>query len=112
MAQCNWCKTDPIEAANRYEGPHATWCPNYRYGQRADHPAVRRAVVLAFAHGGKIAVVNREGPCTNAYLILTAEGQWRWPRGLHTGDLLDTYAELHWRDFLDQARAETAAHGQ
>lgn len=64
-----------------------------------------RAKELALFHGGKIAVVNREGARTNAHLTLTREGQWRWPRGLHTGDLLATYIELHWRDFLDEARA-------
>lgn len=62
----------------------------------------RKAKELALFHGGKIAVINREGACTNAYLELTREGQWGWPRGLHTGDLLATYVELHWRDFLEK----------
>jgi hypothetical protein len=74
---------------------------------RPDSVNERRAKELALYFGGKIAVVNSEGACTNAYLILIREGQWRWPRGLHTGDLLTTYVELHWRDFLDQAVKET-----
>lgn len=65
-----------------------------------------KAKELALFHGGKIAVVNHEGACTNAYLTLIAERQWRWGRGLHTGDLLATYIELHWRDFIQQAEEE------
>ena len=61
---------------------------------------------LAVSHGSKIAVINLEGTCTNAYLELTDERRWRWPRGLHTADLLVTYMEYHWRDFLTAARAK------
>lgn len=67
----------------------------------------RRAQELAMLDGGKIAYVGREGAVTNAFLTLTAERRWSWPRGLHTGDLLATYAAHHWRDYLDEARAET-----
>lgn len=28
--RCSWCNTDPVEAAARHEGPHATWCVHYR----------------------------------------------------------------------------------
>ena len=69
----------------------------------------RIAKELALTHGGKIAVVNREGACTHAYLVLTAEGRWSWPRGLHTADLLSTYVEHHWRDFLGHARGIRAS---
>lgn len=71
--------------------------------EQIDPEIERKAKELALMHGGKIAVVNREGACTHAYLTLTREGRWSWPRGLHTGDLLATYIEWHWRDFIDQA---------
>lgn len=31
---CSWCNTDPVEAAARHEGPHATWCPHYKREER------------------------------------------------------------------------------
>lgn len=31
---CDWCKTDPTEARQRHEGPHATWCVHFRESQR------------------------------------------------------------------------------
>lgn len=71
-----------------------------------EQEAEQRAKELALFHGGKMAYAKPgEGMMINAYLTLTREGQWHWPRGLHTGDLLATYIDLHWRDFLDQARA-------
>lgn len=33
--RCEWCKTDPDEALARNEGPHVTWCPNYRRSSNA-----------------------------------------------------------------------------
>ncbi len=64
---------------------------------------------LAMTHGAKIAIINREGACTNAYLELTRERRWSWPRGLHTGDLLATYMDHHWMDFVDEARIALAS---
>ena len=31
---CFWCGTIPSEARQRYEGPHATWCPYFRHELR------------------------------------------------------------------------------
>lgn len=71
-----------------------------------EQQAEERAKELALFHGGKMAYAKPgEGMMINAYLVGQSEGWWRWPRGLHTSDLLATYIDLHWRDFLDQARA-------
>lgn len=32
--RCSWCNTDPVEAAARFEGPHATWCVHYRFPRK------------------------------------------------------------------------------
>jgi hypothetical protein len=29
--RCFWCNVDPEEAALRFEGPHLTWCPHFRF---------------------------------------------------------------------------------
>jgi hypothetical protein len=68
----------------------------------------RRARELAMIHGGRIVLCRHGLNYTNAYLILTREGEWRWGRGLHTGDLLATYIDLHWRDFEISAERETS----
>jgi len=35
-SKCFWCGTNPAEAAQRHEGPHATWCVHFREEQRGN----------------------------------------------------------------------------
>lgn len=35
--KCDWCGVEPLEAAERNEGPHLTWCVHFREEQRGGY---------------------------------------------------------------------------
>lgn len=40
--RCFWCSADPVEAAARHEGTHATWCVHYQGAAVRDFTRVLR----------------------------------------------------------------------
>jgi len=58
---CPWCKTDAIEAAKRHEGPHATWCPQFREEQRGGEPSqgAREWLIRTRGYSGQETLVTK-----------------------------------------------------
>jgi len=57
---CFWCGTNRLEAAKRFEGPHATWCVHFRESQRGGDPNDRKLMDMLKVEDSKVHVaVNR-----------------------------------------------------
>jgi hypothetical protein len=97
--KCSWCGTSAIEAALRYEGPHATWCRHFRDEQRGGDDTLREAFNRAFLDGGRL-VCNGE---TKAFQIGRREGWWSQGRGVNNADCVHIYAERHYQDYIEKA---------